>query len=423
MKTWLFQANPDRYDIMAVLKAGELINEWSITHHLHDVSPGDRAVLWIGGRKAPGVYGVGVVTGEPFTAVIDDPHWRDVEDQVAPMVRCPVRFDTVLLDEPILKDELKADPRFAGSRIITQPFAGNPFLLTDMEWQAIADRLSLDPSGPVVRSSANVWLEVQHRAREWMAAGTPVYTLKRGVRNVITGVTDTKVERRSDEPRGGGDAPATRRKVEELWDALVRDGHTRNVPSPLYFAHALLQRAIPGIGYEEHPSLSLVLTDAEEANRAFDPAAQEVPGLTTVPPPQAGGGRGSGGGEGEIHAALKAKVKDDPVTAVGEALTYISEDLTDRLGDEISFITGDRVDLLMKDEAGNYIVIEVEPVIGPTDHIGFHQAAKYWVLIAVAKGIDLERVRRMVVATTIDATLRDHYHDRYGIEWIEVSLP
>ena len=276
---------------------------------------------------------------------------------------------------------------------------------------------------PTHRTSDNVWLEVKHRAQEWMDAGTPVYTLARNVRNLITNVTSSKIERRSDEPRGGGQSAVSRRKIVELWDALIRDGHTRNVPSPLYFAHALLQAAIPGIGYEEEPSLSLVLTDAEEANRVFEPDAQDVPGLMPAPPASRAGGRGGGGGEGETHAALKAKVKNDPFAALGEALTYMSEDLTDRLGDEVPFVTGDRVDLLMKDEEGKYIVIEVEPVIGPGDHIGFHQAAKYWVLIAVAKGIDLDRVRRMVVATSIDQRLRDHYKDRYGIEWAEVSLP
>jgi RecB family endonuclease NucS len=119
---------------------------------------------------------------------------------------------------------------------------------------------------------------------------------------------------------------------------------------------------------------------------------------------------------------LKAKVKADPVGTIGERLTYISEDLSERLGDEVSFITGDRVDLLMKDQQGNYVVIEIEPQVGPDEHIGFHQAAKYWVLVAVQKAIPLERVRRMVVATSIDRRLRDHYRQLYGIESFEVSL-
>jgi 5-methylcytosine-specific restriction enzyme A len=142
LKTWLFQANPDRYDILAALKTCETLDEWSITQHIKDVAPGDRAVLWVGGQRSPGVYAVGTITGEPaLSEAGDDPYWRRLEDREAVKLRCPLVFDTVLQDNPIPKSELKSDPRFAGSRIITQPFAGNPFLLTDTEWQAIADRL------------------------------------------------------------------------------------------------------------------------------------------------------------------------------------------------------------------------------------------------------------------------------------------
>lgn len=35
----------------------------------------------------------------------------------------------------------KQSPRFQRLHIATQPFAGKPFLFTDEEWQAIADRL------------------------------------------------------------------------------------------------------------------------------------------------------------------------------------------------------------------------------------------------------------------------------------------
>jgi 5-methylcytosine-specific restriction protein A len=159
MRTWIFQANPRRYDIMAVLKSGDPIEAWSITQHVDEVAQGDRAVLWVGGPDAPGVYAVGAVTGEPFTAVIDDPHWRQAEDGTTPRLRCPVHFDTIRLGNPIPRADLKSDARFVGSRIITQPFAGNPFPVTDIEWQAIADRLP--PMPPQVTGKTDwVWDEI-----------------------------------------------------------------------------------------------------------------------------------------------------------------------------------------------------------------------------------------------------------------------
>lgn len=135
-----------------------------------------------------------------------------------------------------------------------------------------------------------------------------------------------------------------------------------------------------------------------------------------------GAGRGRGG-EGPLHAALKDLIKRDPAGTVGEPLTFEAEDLVEALGAEVRFITGDRVDLLMRDANGAYVVIEVEPVIGPADHIGFHQAGKYRVLVAMDRGLPDEKVRAMVAATAIDSTLREHYAATYGIEWREVSSP
>jgi hypothetical protein len=165
-------------------------------------------------------------------------------------------------------------------------------------------------------------------------------------------------------------------------------------------------------------------TPVDHAPPVMAPTRQRSYGL--VPAAPSGGGEGNAGGEGPVHAALKEFVKNDPEAAVGEPLIYLAEDLMEpsaqRLGDEITFVTGDRVDLLMRDADGRLVVIEVEPDIGPSGHVGFHQAAKYWVLVAVANGLQLDDVRRMVVARTIDAQLRKHYQATYGIEAVEIRV-
>ena len=190
-------------------------------------------------------------------------------------------------------------------------------------------------------------------------AGTPVYTLSRNVSNQIIGVSDNQIFRRSVEGRSVDEQDTDPRgMINKLWNELIRDGRTGEV-RVLRFAYALLQRSVAGIAFQPVPRFRLVLVDEEEAHRPFVPGAEEVPGLQEIPERSSSLGRG-GGGEGEVHAALKAKLKHDPVAAIGERLTYLTEDLTDRLGDEISFITGDRVDLLMKDQEGRYVVIEVK---------------------------------------------------------------
>ena len=249
-----------------------------------------------------------------------------------------------------------------------------------------------------------------------------MYALSQNVPNQIIGVDDSQVRRRSALGHTSNDQTAiTRGMITSLWRELVERGETGEVRL-LRFAYALLQRSIAGIAFEPAPRFRLVLVDPEGATRPFVPGGEEIPGLADIPPSPARGAHG-GGGEGPIHAALKAKVKHDPVTAVGERLTFISEDLTEALGDEIRFDTGRPRRSAHEGQGGRYVVIEVEPRIGPTDRIGFHQAAKYWALLAVSKGIALDRVRRMVVATEIDPTLREFYELYYSIEWREVTLP
>jgi hypothetical protein len=44
------------------------------------------------------------------------------------------------LDTPVTREELRHDPAFAQAAILRQPFAGNPFRLSDAEWNAILTR-------------------------------------------------------------------------------------------------------------------------------------------------------------------------------------------------------------------------------------------------------------------------------------------
>lgn len=134
---WLFQANPERYDVFADLASGDPIEGWSIVRHRDDIQPGDRAALWVGGPKA-GIYAIGTVTDTPREEVTGR-GWLNPEDRGVTKMFCPLLLDDVIADRPILKPALRADPHFAGARILSQPQAGNPFLTTDSEWAVIAE--------------------------------------------------------------------------------------------------------------------------------------------------------------------------------------------------------------------------------------------------------------------------------------------
>ncbi len=50
---------------------------------------------------------------------------------------CPLHWTHNLVDRPVLKTDLLAAGGFEKARVIRQPFAGNPMLLTDTEWNLI----------------------------------------------------------------------------------------------------------------------------------------------------------------------------------------------------------------------------------------------------------------------------------------------
>lgn len=146
MDIWLFQANP------AVWRIDDYIREhpealtrtwrWSCWRFRDRVRRGDRALLWIAGAPATrGVHAIGRLTGAPVRDVEDDDYWTDPADRTRARWLIEMRFDTWLLDDPVLAVDLRADPRFAGASILRTPRFANPHPLTSEQWNAIADRL------------------------------------------------------------------------------------------------------------------------------------------------------------------------------------------------------------------------------------------------------------------------------------------
>jgi hypothetical protein len=148
---------------------------------------------------------------------------------------CPIALQRIFVNDPIPRAVLMNDPRFAGARVITQPWAANPFLTTDDEWAVIEELAAHRQPGSVSwlsRSAEDVWREVQDKARRWQADGTPVYTLQERVRNLIVGVSDAPVARQSERGRSEDQTTVPRIQVQRIWKSLADTGeapHTKGV--------------------------------------------------------------------------------------------------------------------------------------------------------------------------------------------------
>jgi predicted RNA-binding protein with PUA-like domain len=140
MAHWLVQGNPAKWRVHEFFADGNQLDNWSITRYRDQIQEGDDVALWLAGRDA-GVVGLGTVTG-PVEDVFGgdiDPYWVRREDANAVRMRMPLRLNELFLDDPVTREELRHDLRFAGAAILAQPFAGNPFPLTDDQWAAIVD--------------------------------------------------------------------------------------------------------------------------------------------------------------------------------------------------------------------------------------------------------------------------------------------
>lgn len=90
-----------------------------------------------------------------------------------------------------------------------------------------------------------IWERVRAYAALCKEQNTPVRTLKKGVKNVITEVTDTRIGRHSDDGRQDQEhTPITKREVIAQWHFL-----TGKAPDPntLYFVPALMVAALPDL--------------------------------------------------------------------------------------------------------------------------------------------------------------------------------
>jgi predicted RNA-binding protein with PUA-like domain len=139
MAHWLVQGNPAKWRVREFFANGNQLDSWSISRYRDQIQAGDDVALWLAGRGA-GVVALGTVIGAVEDVFGDpDPYWDRREDADAVRMRMPLRLTEVFLDDPITREELGHDPRFAGAAILHQPFAGNPFPLTDDKWAAIVD--------------------------------------------------------------------------------------------------------------------------------------------------------------------------------------------------------------------------------------------------------------------------------------------
>jgi hypothetical protein len=118
MAHWIFQSNPEYFDLPGALKEAQLHDNMVVflaTQHAAEITPGDTVFLCFCGRRSPGLYATATVQTYPDVIAPDD--WQR-RYAVKPLVadegkKTPLRVRLKmarLLDAPVARAEIYGLP-------------------------------------------------------------------------------------------------------------------------------------------------------------------------------------------------------------------------------------------------------------------------------------------------------------------------
>ncbi len=143
LRAWIFQANPQRYDILNSIADKELTEDvWEVSRYKDQIRVGHVCVIWMSGKES-GIYAVGDVTSNP-EFMVDSPqstkYWVYDADKSQSRLRVKYKYRLKLVNNPIMRAELKSIPELQNMEIFRQP-QGTNFRVTSEEWEIIFDLL------------------------------------------------------------------------------------------------------------------------------------------------------------------------------------------------------------------------------------------------------------------------------------------
>jgi hypothetical protein len=142
-KIWIFQANPQRYDVMNALADDNLKEDtWLVSRYKNEIRSGHVGLIWMSGKES-GIYAVVDIISNPemmYDSEESTKYWVNESDKRQMMLRVKLAYKLKLLNNPILREELKNVLELQDMDIFR--FAqGTNFRVTNNEWQAIVSLL------------------------------------------------------------------------------------------------------------------------------------------------------------------------------------------------------------------------------------------------------------------------------------------
>ncbi len=137
---WIFQGNPNKYDILNALSDNEIGNtiHWLVNQHKTKIHKGHLVLLWMSGKES-GIYALARIECEPTMMKENTPEKKYWLDESVSDLKSRVRLTILkrLINKPLLKSEIIQIPELANLSILRQ-FQGTNFPVKNTEWDILS---------------------------------------------------------------------------------------------------------------------------------------------------------------------------------------------------------------------------------------------------------------------------------------------
>ncbi len=141
---WLFQANPDKYDILNALSDEKIGNSihWLVNQHKGEIRQGHIGLLWMSGKDS-GIYAVTQITSDPQLMAEypeEKKYWLGDEKGAGRRLRVSMSVAKRLTNAPLFRKAIKDIKGLEGLSILKNP-QGTNFPVSNAEWKIISEQI------------------------------------------------------------------------------------------------------------------------------------------------------------------------------------------------------------------------------------------------------------------------------------------
>lgn len=143
-KVWIFQANPNRYDVLNALSDDEIGPEihWEVNQRKNEISKGHLGLIWLSGKES-GIYALTEIISDPKLMrepIAEEKYWIDSTDKNTEKLRVKMKIVKNLVNNPVLKNTIMQTSGLEKMSIFRQS-QGTNFPVSKDEWNILREKI------------------------------------------------------------------------------------------------------------------------------------------------------------------------------------------------------------------------------------------------------------------------------------------